>query len=1092
MTRRDVSVRLRADVNDYVRGMRKARDATSELMGSIDKTNDRTAWLAQGILALGPTLAPIGAAAAPILSGIATQMTVAAGAAGVLALAFNGVGDGLKALNAYQLEPTAANFEKLQLAMEKLGPDGAHFVTFLDEVGGKLAVLQMDARAGIFPGLEDGITSLMTKLPQFRSIVQEIASGLGDLFAGGGKALAGPRFAEFFDFLERNAKPLLVEMGQTIGNFVEGLAAMMVAFEPLTMRFSSGFQQMSRDFADWAQGLDESEGFSRFLTYIDQSIPMVIDLLGSMSDAFVQIVEAAAPVGDRMIPLLSKFLDIIGAIADTPLGPTFLGLAAAISVVGRASALAKITTGGFIGTLTKGPIDKSKAALLGMVSALTTVASAGDRASMSSAAFVAAEREKERAVRRGVTTMAAGAAGAAAMGLTMTGVAEDMGLSNTAMGAMIGMVGGPWGVAIGAAAGMMIDFSNANGDAEKTIKATTDAIKAQGGSIESQLAGVQALREEAARLREDRENHDNPLDWLQDVSMSDEELFGDEGSEADKIDAEADRIEKSLLNLHDVVTRVGMGTFGWAKGLVGGIEDIADGFTGATAAAMSFDDAMTALTGWADQNTALRNMGQAVRDLTKSMKDGFTLETQENIDNIATSFAQTLATIQSPSKKETFIDSMIAQMKALAEDAGPLVEQRLRGLIALMRDADKANIDPKIDIDDLKAKNKLQFINKRLREIEASGAEPVIDPKIDAAMRKLGMVIAKIGGIDQYIPVEVAVAVKHGASTIVSSVKGVMETITWDTGGFTGKGGHLEPAGVVHKNEVVLPEDIVKRDWPMLSSRYGHLPGFDQGGLVGSSRALYGSPDVALFGSALDKMTDGIGRASSAAIGMAVSVDLTVKQQVQAVKAEIAARKEAITALKAERDASEQAMKDRLRSDIFAGDQAEVTEKLGVTRNPDGSLTNASLNQQLLQEMHGNLPQSTPSGALGQNMQEIRAMTQMLQQLAAMGLNGAAFTELANNASMEEIQEMLAGGRSEVSKYERMFNQRERLLTRAGNVAGDGAVGEQIKEQLKEQRLSNRLLGHLEELLEDNPRQVGRAVVRGFQGQVSRASRGRR
>jgi hypothetical protein len=42
----------------------------------------------------------------PLSLGIATQMTVAAAAAGVLALGFNGIGDALKALNDYQLDPT--------------------------------------------------------------------------------------------------------------------------------------------------------------------------------------------------------------------------------------------------------------------------------------------------------------------------------------------------------------------------------------------------------------------------------------------------------------------------------------------------------------------------------------------------------------------------------------------------------------------------------------------------------------------------------------------------------------------------------------------------------------------------------------------------------------------------------------------------------------------------------------------------------------------------------------------------------------------------------------------------------------------------
>jgi hypothetical protein len=52
-------------------------------------------------------------------------------------------------------------------------------------------------------------------------------------------------------------------------------------------------------------------------------------------------------------------------------------------------------------------------------------------------------------------------------------------------------------------------------------------------------------------------------------------------------------------------------------------------------------------------------------------------------------------------------------------------------------------------------------------------------------------------------------------------------------GGYTGDGGKYEPAGIVHRGEVVIPRELVKRDWPMLQGRYGHLPGMAEGGFAG-------------------------------------------------------------------------------------------------------------------------------------------------------------------------------------------------------------------------------------------------------------------
>jgi hypothetical protein len=65
-----------------------------------------------------------------------------------------GLGDALKALDAYQLAPTQKNLAKMREEMDKLGPAGASFVTFLDSLEPQFRALQETARAGMLPGVE--------------------------------------------------------------------------------------------------------------------------------------------------------------------------------------------------------------------------------------------------------------------------------------------------------------------------------------------------------------------------------------------------------------------------------------------------------------------------------------------------------------------------------------------------------------------------------------------------------------------------------------------------------------------------------------------------------------------------------------------------------------------------------------------------------------------------------------------------------------------------------------------------------------------------------------------------------------------------
>lgn len=591
-TERTVLVRIKAEASGFAKAIAEANASLKGLRNEINTTNERGAWLAQGLLAIGPTLAPLGAAAVPVLSGIATQATVAAAAAGTLALGFHGIGDALSALNKYQLAPTAENLTKLHQQMALLGPDGQHFVRFLDDTAGKLRILQLDARAGMFPGIEDGIDRLMERLPQVRSIVQQIAQGIGNLTSQAGRNLAGPGFDDFFHFLKTDAQPILEDMGRTIGNFVQGFAHLLADFAPLSRDFSRGLLDWSRAFNDWAAGLKNSREFEDFIDYVRKSGPLARDFLGSLADALIQIAEAAGHVGPVMLKILTPVVDLIAALADSPAGRLLLLAGALASVFGRFKALGELTGSGAFSAMTKNLRSDVKSLTTGF-KALSTEAGAfasnigGSRfrtagesvsqmavaqdslAAASKSAATAAEyearmfaklegaqarlaatqarfaaaagspllnatpargaatvdeitaanrryetelnrvrvaeqqvldaeialeaaqrkslstandvRKAERGIdnvqqsRRDTLKQFGKSLGSAAIqggvfALAMSPVPDKIGATNAAMGAMIGTIGGPWGMAIGAAVGGFLDVKSSAEQASKAIE----------------------------------------------------------------------------------------------------------------------------------------------------------------------------------------------------------------------------------------------------------------------------------------------------------------------------------------------------------------------------------------------------------------------------------------------------------------------------------------------------------------------------------------------------------------------------------------------------------------------------------------------
>jgi len=486
-TERTVLVRLKANTGDFVRGFSTATAAVAGLRHEIDSSNQSAAWMAQSILALGPTIAPLGAAAVPILSGLATQLTLTAGAAGVAVAAFSGVGDAMDAVNKYQLDPTTANFKKMQQELSQLGEDGERFVYYLQSVEDEFRSIQRVSSAGVLPGATQGIEEALAILPQVRRIVAEIAAAEGQLFADAGAGLAGSGFAAFFDYLEAEARPILLEMGRTLGNFAVGVANLLVALSPLTRSFSDGFEEMSASFADWAVGLAANESFQGFVDYVQQSTPKALDLLGSLADAFVALLKAAAPVGDVMLPILSRLLDMFALFIDTPVGTAFIGVAAAVGLMGRAMALAQITTGGVFSKLgefsptLKGLSEGFKTLGADIREALRPPPSNALRlegAAGFEAFQTAATARKEAVARLQETATHAARAGAALglMGVAASGAADKVGLSNTVMLAAAGSVFPGYGTAIGAAIGLLLDLGAAHSRAKEEVSALADTL----------------------------------------------------------------------------------------------------------------------------------------------------------------------------------------------------------------------------------------------------------------------------------------------------------------------------------------------------------------------------------------------------------------------------------------------------------------------------------------------------------------------------------------------------------------------------------------------------------------------------------------
>lgn len=666
----------------------------------IDKFSGRLRLMVDTAAILGPSVLPISAVAVPAITGLASQLGFATLGMGSLVVASQGVGDALKAVNDAALEPTAANLEKAHEAMAKLGPEAQKFVSRFQELRPVLGDIRDAAAAGWFPGLTEALDHFEDVAPRVADIFEVIGRTGGNLVAEGAETLAGPEFAEFLAFVEDSAPQALDDLGRTVGNVIRGLSELWMAFDPLNDDFSSWLLDASRSFAEWSDGLSQTQGFEDFVDYIRTNGPRVADALVAVADAVLQIIEALAPLGGPSLQIIESFAKVIGAIADSDMGTPILAAVSALAIYNRTMAVA-------IGLQTK------LAAGGGMVGKPGTAAAAagGQGGLLAMAAIIKAGQVKEE-----VDQTASGEQGAFDGFLrTMVPALTVPGL----LGFDLPALGGNE-----KADGELVDIR------KELTRATNDAAFAQ-SEFGSQLRRMPALASQSTES----------------LTYMSEALTKSRASARDGAD--------SFVNLGDSLDDADISLSGWLAELERNSKALVDfGRNAKSAAKKGLDDGLIASLQEAGEQGALR-----LQQLAGS--------TEAEIKRANRAWRQGERAI------DGYIDTVGGVPETVATDVRLTGLQSARAALRHLRD-------------DIIGNPITQTVNVKVngKNVKADVGTP-------------GSVNDLLGG---------------GRAS----------------GGFTGPGGKYDPAGIVHRGEVVIPQELVQRDKGLLMSRYGHLPNMNE------------------------------------------------------------------------------------------------------------------------------------------------------------------------------------------------------------------------------------------------------------------------
>jgi hypothetical protein len=228
--------------------------------------------------------------------------------------------------------------------LAQVGPSTRKFAEFVDgTLRPAFQRLQETAAAGVLPGVQTGLEGLLAQEPRINKFVGAMATSIGGLIENSIGNLSNPAWQQFWSMLETRGVPELEAMWHTGDNIAESFASIVTAFGPLSSDVAAGVEHLSQDFADWAAQLGGSSGFHQFEAYVREQWPKIEEIIRNVAVTVGHLIEAGAPIAGSYLTGFKLLSDVL---AGLPVGvvqallTAFLGFRGVQSVVGTLNGVA--------------------------------------------------------------------------------------------------------------------------------------------------------------------------------------------------------------------------------------------------------------------------------------------------------------------------------------------------------------------------------------------------------------------------------------------------------------------------------------------------------------------------------------------------------------------------------------------------------------------------------------------------------------------------------------------------------------------------------------------------------------------------------
>ena len=184
-----------------------------------------------------------------------------------------------------------------------------NFFNNMNTTGVKIFDNVANAAMSFTEGLFSSMNGLM---PLFDWTAQGL-NNLAERFSSWAQSMESENgFSKFIDYVKEN----LPKIGSIFGNTFRGIINLFAAFGENSSSVFDGLQRMTERFREWSAAIKESDGFQKFIDYIQTNGPTVISLIGGIIGTIVAFGVALAPLGQKVLDVADSFFEFTNNLLE--------------------------------------------------------------------------------------------------------------------------------------------------------------------------------------------------------------------------------------------------------------------------------------------------------------------------------------------------------------------------------------------------------------------------------------------------------------------------------------------------------------------------------------------------------------------------------------------------------------------------------------------------------------------------------------------------------------------------------------------------------------------------------------------------------